>query len=382
MRFASRTDWPRIESAYSLALAAARHDPTLIDLTTSNPTGVGLVGQAPLTAALRDPAIGAYHPEARGPGAVRDAIARYYGRRSIEVDPANVIVTASSSEAYAYVFRLLCEPDDAVLAPLPSYPLFEYLTGLADVRRRPYRWRYDGSWYLDRSTLEPAALTQAILLVSPNNPTGNVCTTDDEAHVREVAEAHDLAIVSDEVFADWGVSHRAASWIDRSPSLTFSLNGLSKIAGLPQLKLGWIVVGGPRADEALARLEIIADTYLSVSTPALVAAPPILDSVDTWQDELRGRLVENRQRIADTLTGSPCTLRSGGGGWSAMIDLPATQNDEAWALGLLAEKKLAVQPGFLFDLDVGACVVVSTLVPPPRLKEGLERLLTYVDSMI
>ena len=381
MRFASRTSWPRRPNALTVAAAAARSDPKLIDLTISNPTRVGLVyPEQTIRAASSDPAALLYTPTAAGALETRAAIARYYGRRGVDIDPARIQLTASTSEAYGFLFRLLTDPGDSVLAPLPSYPLFEYLTGLGDVQRHPYRLRYDGAWYLDAATLIAAERCRAILTVGPNNPTGSVLDPAGAAAIVDLARDHDLAIISDEVFADYGVEHRTATWIDRCDRLSFSLNGLSKVAGLPQLKLAWIVVSGPDdlVGEALARLEIIGDTYLSVSTPAQLAATRILDGVDAWQAILQERIERNRQRLAEALVGSPCTRRRGDGGWSAMIDLPATRTDEAWALSLLEHRRVLVHPGYLFDLDAGTCAVLSLIGAPERFDEGLTRLLEHV----
>lgn len=384
-RFAARTAWPRHENPLSQAVTAARQaGRPLLDLTASNPTTAELpYDREAIRAALSPEAALTYAPEAFGLASARAAVAAYYAVRQIVVDPAHVVLTASTSEAYAFLLRLLCEPGDRVLIPTPSYPLFDFLLDLADVERSPYRLGWDGAWYLDRSSVEAAldGRTRALLLVSPNNPTGTVLGADDQAWLVALAQRHGLALISDEVFADYAEGHRAASAIG-SGALTFSLNGLSKIAGLPQLKLGWIVVSGPPEDvqEALARLEIVADTYLSVSTPVMLALPTLLHLAEPWQVALRERLAHNRATLAASIAGTALRVRPAQGGWSAMLDVPRTETDVDWCLRLLAEQDVLVHPGYFFDVAGEGCLVLSLLPPPHLFAEGVRRIVAVLGA--
>ena len=370
-RFSERTAWPREDNALSRVFSRARGTSRCLDLTVSNPTRVGLT---PISFSL--PPSATYRPEPFGARSAREAVAAYHARRGVDVDPARIVLTASTSEAYAYVFRLLCNPGDEVLAPRPSYPLFDYLTGLSDVTLRPYRLAYDGQWHLDRGSVQPGPRARGVLVVSPNNPTGSVHDAAERASLRALG----LPVISDEVFADFGESFLSATWVDNGE--VFSLGGLSKAAGLPQLKLSWIVLSGPDdfVEEARARLEIIGDTFLSVATPVQDALGDILGAADEWQARLTKRIRANRRTLSTRLAGSPCTLRRGVGGWTAVIELPRTATDEDWALRLAGDHGVLVHPGYLFDLGAEATVVVSTIVPEDRMEAAVERLLKVVEG--
>lgn len=378
--FAARTAWPRSENALSRAVAELRAGGAdLLDLTASNPTQANLPYDAEaILSALDDGSLLRYEPDPRGSADARAAVADYYRRRGLIVDPSALFLTASTSEAYSFLFRLLLDPGDQVLVPEPSYPLFDYLLDLADADRRRYRWAWDGAWYLDRDSLERGLEGGAklILLVSPNNPTGTVLSPSDRAFVLGRARHYGATIVSDEVFADYSADHRAASLIGSEEVLGFSLSGLSKVAGLPQLKLGWMVPFGPSPEvaEASARLEIIADTYLSLSRPAEVAAPRLLTLAEPWQASLRARLEENRAELERQCLGTGLRARPSDGGWSAIIDRPRHQGDEAFVLELLREDQVLVHPGYFFDLAEDGCLVVSLILDPPQFREGIRRL--------
>jgi alanine-synthesizing transaminase len=375
----------RIGLAADAARAARR---PLIDLTETNPTAVDLVyPEAAILAALADPRALAYAPTAEGLPAARAAVADYYRRHDREVDPARVTLTASTSEAYSWLIKLLCDPGDELLVPQPSYPLFDHLAALEGVQLRPYPLRYHGGWFVDVAEVRAAIgpRTRAIVVVNPNNPTGSFLTCAEAAALSQLAAEHELAVISDEVFADYGDAPdttRAATLVDdgaaQSPALTFCLSGLSKPAGLPQLKLGWIVAGGPSALRARAeeRLHLIADTYLSVATPVQHAAPTLLRLVDDVGVQIRDRTRANRAALAAALSGSAAQLYRADGGWSAVVRLPATRTEEDWTLALL-ERGVLVHPGFFFEL-LPTSIVVSLLVPPATLAAALPPLLALV----
>ena len=363
----------------------------LLDLTVSNPTIVGLPSYdqraaGKLAAALAQPSVVTYWPEPLGPPAARAAVAGEYARLGAKVDPRRVVLTASSSESYSLLFKLLCDPGDLVLVPTPSYPLFDFLARLEGVRTRPYRLAHAfGEWHLDWSSLDLDG-ARAVIVVSPNNPTGSFLHRSDHQRLAELCAERDLALIADEVFADYpleapatAVRTIAAEAQDsaRSP-LSFALGGLSKSCGLPQLKLGWMLVLG--ADEvagpALSRLELIADTYLSVGTTVTAALPSLLALGAENRQAILARVRENRAALRAALpAGSPVSLLPAEGGWSAILRLPSTVSDEAWALALLEQDRVLLQPGYFFDLEgLGATVVLSLLSPPADLAEGMRRI--------
>jgi len=352
-----RLDFTQGENALARALAARRSP--YIDLTVSNPAAVGL--PAPSLPLPRAPG---YEPHPRGLPRALEAVAAYHG-----IDPGRVVLTASTSEAYSWLFKLLCDAGDEVLVPEPSYPLFGYLTALECVRAVPYPLRWEGEWHLEASALRFSGRTRAVLVVSPGNPTGAYLKQDERATLASVCRAQGCALISDEVFADFpafedrGRARSAASYDD---VLAFSLSGLSKVAGLPQLKLGWIAAGGPGADEAVRRLELIADTYLSVSTPVQLAAPDLLAARGPFQKAMQVRLAANRAALAAARSPAAAwdVLRSEGG-WSQVLSVPRSRGEEEWALALL-EAGVLVHPGYFFDFPAGAHLVVSLLPEPAQ----------------
>ncbi len=371
----------------SAELAARAAGVRLIDLTETNPTRVGLVYPDGALAALAAPEGLSYDPHPFGLPGAREAIAAGIGSPGSPVDPARLVLTASTSEAYAFLFKLLCDPGDEVLVPVPSYPLFEHLTRLELVAVRPYPLDFHGTWSIDAHAVEAAVTprTRAVLVVSPNNPTGSVITRGDLPALARVCASRELALIGDEVFSDYLIDPRAdhARVLDQDEALTFSLGGLSKSAGLPQMKLGWIVAGGPPAlvEAALARLEIVCDTFLSVSTPVQRAAGALLEA---------GRAV--RAQILDRVTGNLGTLRSLAarypacsvlrveGGWSAVVRVPATRSEESLVLDLLERDHVLAHPGYFFDFPHEAFVVVSLLPPPGEFSEGVARLLARASA--
>ncbi len=381
--FSSRLKWglPLTPLARLLEEQRARGEP-ILDLTESNPTLAEFEYPAdPILSALADPRSLRYEPTPRGLPAAQSAIAGYYSGR---VANERILVTASTSEAYTFLFKLLCDPGDEVLAPRPSYPLFEFLAELDSVRVVQYPLIYDGGWSLDVESLARSITqrTRAIIVVNPNNPTGSFLKKEELAALIHLCREHRLALLSDEVFSDYGWQddpRRVASLVDTGDVLTFSLSGLSKVAGLPQLKLGWIVANGPFAErrQAIENLELIADTYLSVGTPVQWAAATLLDIRKDLQPQILERVRANRAFLANQIgPSSPWRLLDAEGGWYAVIQAPRIQSEEEWALALLAEQQVLVQPGFFFDFETEAFLVVSLLTPPETFREGARRVIS------
>jgi alanine-synthesizing transaminase len=381
--FSARTRWDRRANRLAERLASLRvSGRRLLDLTESNPTRVGLVADDDVLSALSAPESRRYEPDPFGLPSAREAVARDFARRGHPIDPDRIVLSASTSEAYAFLFKLLCDPGDEVLVPRPGYPLFEFLAELESVVARPYACSWDGEWHLDLPALreELGPRTRAIVLVSPNNPTGAYLKREELEALETLCAERSLALVSDEVFADFSFgpdARRVTSVAGDGAALAFALGGLSKSCGLPQLKLAWTAVGGPEGlrREALARLEIVADTYLSVSTPVQVAAPLLLARRDELQRPIRERTTANLASLRARFRGpSPASLMAPEGGWSAVLRVPATLSEEDRALRLL-ERGVVVHPGYLFDLSGGTFLVLSLLVPPPDFEEGVDRVL-------
>jgi len=333
--------------------------------------------------ALSSPRALRYEPEPLGIESAREAVASYYAARGVDVSPARIVLTASTSEAYAYLFKLLANPGDEILIPRPSYPLFDFLAGLESVRVRQYPLRYDGSWHIDFHALEGLiqsdthSPTRAIVAVNPNNPTGQYLKHIEVSRLEALALRHDLALVSDEVFADYSFSQdllRETMLAHDRSALSFSVSGLSKVAGLPQMKLGWIVVNGPQADQAIERLELIADTYLSVATPVQLALPKLLEIADGVRSQIQERTRANLSFLSEKLVRSPANPMHVEGGWYTVIQMPRTHSEEEWATILLGRQGVLAQPGYFFDFESEAFLVVSLLTAPDVFQEGVERL--------
>ena len=387
--FSSRLNWSQHPNRLSALLAEKRRaGAPVLDLTESNPTRVGLVyAQDEILGSLASAQALRYDPSARGLPEAREAVAGYYRSRGTHIRSEQVLLTASTSEAYSYLFKLLADPGDEILAPRPSYPLFEFLAGLESVHIRQYPLRYDGVWHIDFDALERAITprTRAIVVVNPNNPTGSFLKRAELELLDTLAAERGLAIFSDEVFRDYAFASgadRVSTLAGDRKALTFSMSGLSKIAGLPQLKLGWIVVNEPaasgphrdRANQALAALELIADTYLSVSTPVQAALPRLLAISGGILEHIRARTASNLIRLRETVHGSAATLLGTEGGWYAVLQVPRTRSEEDWCLQLLDECGVLVQPGFFFDFESEAFLVLSLLPEPATFAEGVSRL--------
>jgi alanine-synthesizing transaminase len=380
----------RIAQAVARARASRR---SLIDLTVTNPTSVGLTYPPALLNALSSTEALSYRPEPFGLRSAREAVAADYRRHHLDIDPDHVILTSSTSEAYSLLFKLLCDASgDAVLVPAPSYPLFDHLTRLDGVRAIQYPLEYHGRWSLARDDVDRVWTddVRAVLAVSPNNPTGSVLDAADLGFLDAACAQRDAALILDEVFADYPIDESAASAataahaIDPAAShaLTFRLGGLSKSVGLPQVKLGWIVVDGPDAAvrDALARLEIICDAYLSVSTPVQVAAPCLIEAGAVVRDQIRARIRANDRVLRAAAAGRPALeVLDTEAGWSTVMRVPSTRSEEDLVIELIDDDGVIVHPGFFFDFPHEAFVVVSLLPELAAFADGIERLLERVD---
>ena len=385
--FSSRLDWGLAANPLTRLLQEKRAaGASILDLTESNPTLAGFEYRADcILAALADPRSIRYEPDPAGMLAARAAVSGYYSGR---VDPGRIMLTSGTSEAYAFVFKLLADPGDEVLVPRPSYPLFGFLAGLESVRAIDYPLVYHAGWSIDLDALARRITprTRAVVLVNPNNPTGSFIKKAELEQLISLCRDRELAIVSDEVFSDYGLEddpRRVRSLAGVEEVLTFSLSGLSKVAGLPQLKLAWIVTSGPEAvrKQALDRLELIADTYLSAGTPVQWAADSLLGLRDHIQTQILERVRSNFGFLRSQAgPASPWRVLETEGGWYAVIQAPRIRSEEDWVLKLLAENYVLVQPGFFFDFETEALLVVSLLTPPEIFREGMRRIMVSADS--
>lgn len=383
--FSRRTQWTQRTNRWSTLRAEkeARGD-ALLDLIVSNPTSVGLEYPAEILQSLAEPRAAVYEPHPLGLPSARQAVAQCYDGAA---DPERIVLTASTSEAYAFLFKLLADPGDAILVPRPGYPLFDFLGGLESVRPLAYPLDPEDGWSLDLNELESAgrAGARAVVLVNPGNPNGVYLKEDEWARLQDLCRRRGWAVISDEVFSPYATApdpHRVECAAEKTGVLTFSLGGLSKWAGLPQLKLGWIRVGGPEAlvEQALARLEIIADTYLSVSTPVQWALPRLLAAGAGVQQGIRRRVQANREVAQEETVGSPCRLVRSEGGWSAVLHVPSLRSGEQWALELLAQDGVLVHPGYFYDFPREAFLVLSLLPPETVFGDGIRRLVARIQE--
>lgn len=386
--FSSRFHWDLHPNRLTQLLSEKRRaGAPVLDLTESNPTHAGLSYSPDLMRAFDDRASLDYLPVPAGSPAAREAVAAYYRTTGREVDPAHILLTASTSEAYAYLFKLLTNPGDNVMVPRPSYPLFDYLATMESVAVRQYPLVYDGAWGIDLDGVAAAVdeRTRAVVLVHPNNPTGSYVKREELDRLVRLCREHDLALISDEVFFDYDFApdpHRAGSIAAVQDCLAFAMSGLSKIAGMPQMKLGWIVVSGP-ADlraEAFAKLEWIADTYLSVSTPVQCAAPRLLQAGEQIQMQIRERCATHLSLAREALAGSPANILHVEGGWYITVQVPRVRSEEEWCLHLLDGANVLVQPGFFYDFEAEAYLVLSLLTAPHVFREGIARLRRQLDG--
>jgi alanine-synthesizing transaminase len=387
--FSSRVPRSLEHNRIARALRARDRRP-LFDLTATNPTTAGIAYPPDMLRALATPDALVYEPSAFGVESARVAVTRDYARRGLTIDPAKVVLTSSTSEAYSVLFKLLCEPvGDAVLVPTPSYPLFEHLTALDGVTPLQYRLDYHGEWTIafDDLDREWTPAVKAVLVVSPNNPTGSLVRPGELEELAERCARRGAALILDEVFADYVLARAPASPIAptalASECLTFRLGGLSKSAGLPQVKLGWIAAAGPEplVCEALARLEVICDAYLSVSTPVQAAASSLIEAGAQVRDGILERIRTNVATLASLAAKHPAIhLLPVDGGWSAVLRVPSTRGEEDLVLELLERDDVLVHPGFFFDFAHEAFLVVSLLPEPDAFAEGARRLMERADG--
>jgi aspartate/methionine/tyrosine aminotransferase len=396
MMFASRTNWRLDPNRFTRALEEHRRSgKQLLDLTVSNPTDCGFeYPEREILSALSDSRSLAYRPESKGFREAREAVAAYYSGRigfvisgkasnRESIDPDRILLTSGTSEAYSHIFRLLCEPGDEVLVASPSYPLFEFLADLADVRLVRYTLQYDHGWQMDFGSL-CAALTRrsrAVLIVHPNNPTGSFVKPREAAELVEICSSRDMAIIADEVFLDYPAgSEQAQTFALSDGALTFTLSGLSKISLLPQMKIAWTAVSGPKAlvQSAVERLEIIADTYLSPSTPVQLASPKFLALRHGLQAQLQHRISANLSLLDSAMRESKLLSRlNREGGWYAILRIPVTQTDEALAIALLQHCSVLVHPGHFFNFSQDGFIVLSLITLEDQFREGVRRLLEF-----
>jgi alanine-synthesizing transaminase len=388
--FSARLPAERSSNRLTRAVQQARADARpIIDLTESNPTRAGFEYPSDLLAPLAGEQSLVYEPCPFGRLDARQAISRDYARRGLAVAAERIVLTASTSEAYSVLFKLLADAGDEVIVPRPSYPLFDHLTRLDLVAARPYDLEYHGSWSVDIGSVERALTprTRALLIVSPNNPTGSFVTARELDRLAGLCAARRIAIIADEVFGDYelhaGADAGAGRALDRRDVLTFSLGGLSKSAGLPQVKLAWIAASGPdtAVSEALERLEIICDTYLSVSTPIQLAAPHLLERAPAVRSQIQARITANHRQLVERVAMMPaCDVLQADGGWYSVLQVPSFTSEEELVVALVTKAGVLAHPGFFFDFPRESYLVVSLLPPCDLFAEGLDRVLRHLHS--
>ena len=418
--FAERTNWRLAQNRLTEAVEAARAGKAkLLDLTVSNPTRVGLqYDDAAILAALHSPSALDYDPQAKGLLAARQAVAAYYAdRNGAQKNAANnvpdistdrIILTTSTSEGYSFVFRLLCNAGDELLVPKPSYPLFEFLADLQDVKLVPYPLIYDHGWQMDFPSLEKAVTTRTrgVVVVHPNNPTGSYVKAEEFGPLNAFCRAHGLALIVDEVFLDYRLELEEpntrslharmdrtspiqplgrddnSSFARNSDVLTFTLSGLSKISALPQMKVAWVVTSGPEqeAEQAMERLEVIADTYLSMNAPIQWALPTLLEQRKNIQGQLLARVQKNLAQLDRKLVGQACQRLQVEGGWNAVLRVPVTRSDEELAIALVREQSVLVHPGHFYDFPGDGYLVLSLIAPEAEFSSGMGKVLKYLGD--
>jgi alanine-synthesizing transaminase len=388
--FSRRTSWNLAPNSLSQALKAYRiSGKALLDLTASNPTSVGIdYDSDAILRALADSAALSYQPDPKGMYTAREAVSGYYAERAPHepaVSPEDIILTVSTSEAYTFIFRLLCDPGDEVLIPSPSYPLFEFLADLQDVRLVPYPLFYDHGWNIDLHLLESAitARSRAIVLVHPNNPTGSFVSPAEAERLNRLCRQHEIAVVVDEVFLDYSLGPARSSFATNSGALTFTLSGISKIAALPQMKLAWMISSGPAelVSASLSRLEVIADTYLSMNAAIQLAAAKFLAQRHSVRRQLMSRVAANLAELDRQLAAqATCSRLQVDGGWYVVLRVPATRSDESLAVDLLEKAGVLVQPGYFYDFPTDGYLVLSLITPEGDFNAGLRRILEHMYS--
>jgi alanine-synthesizing transaminase len=388
--FARRTNWTLAPNRLTQALQQRRAaGAEILDLTESNPTRCGLgYDQSQILSALAQPESLQYQPDPKGLRSAREAVVGYYAERgpaNAGIDPDDIVLTTSTSEGYSFVFRLLCDPGDEVLVPFPSYPLFELLADVQDVKLIPYMLFYDHGWHLDLHSLQTTITerARALLVVHPNNPTGSYVKPVEAEALSWLCREHELALVSDEVFLDYAHSGPPRSSLaGNTRALTFTLSGLSKISALPQMKVAWVVTSGPNelAASARERLEMIADTYLSLSTPLQLATPRLLEQRQVISRQLLQRIAGNLAELDSKLERQKsCRCLQIEGGWYAVLRMPVTRSDEELAVELLERESVFVHPGHFYDFPGDGYLVLSLITPSEQFREGVRRLLHHIS---
>jgi len=382
--FSERTNWkltPNRFTEVQRELQAAGRE--LLDLTIANPTRAGFeLENDSLLQAFTNPQSLDYDPQPKGLLSARQAVAEYYRGK---IDPESLILTTSTSEGYSYIFRLLCNPYDEILVPKPSYPLFEFLADLQDVKLVPYPLLYDHGWQIDFPSLYKALTprTRAVVLVHPNNPTGSFVNTDEQVTLNKFCQENSLALIVDEVFLDYAHDgNRRQTFAANQDALTFTLSGLSKISALPQMKLAWIAASGPaeQLNAALDRLEVIADTYLSVNAPTQLAVAQLLKVRNKIQPLLLERVQTNLRELDRQLSGQKtCQRLEVEGGWYAVLRVPVTRSDEDLAIELLRQHSMLVHPGHFYDFPADGYLVLSLLTPATQFQPGIGRILDFLN---
>jgi hypothetical protein len=362
----------------------------ILNLTESNPTRVGFdYPVEEILGALAGWHSMSYAPAPRGSIAAREAVAAYYAERKVRIDPERIHLTSSTSEAYAWLFKLLADPGQSILVPRPSYPLFDFLASLEGVEIRQYELHYahHAGWQIDLDSIESAIGpdTRAIVVVSPNNPTGSFVKPCEAGRLNEICSRRGAALIADEVFGDFGFDEdgrRTGSLAPNDEALTFVMSGLSKVLALPQMKLGWIVTNGPPGirDEAVERLDLIADTFLSPGAPAQNAAPLWLPLRRRLQEQILERVRGNLERLAAIAEDSPCRVLKVEGGWYATLEVPRHFSEEDWVLMFLEKDDVLAHPGYFFDFQREAFLVLSLLPETETFSEAVERIFARVAS--
>jgi len=386
--FAKRTNWNLAPNRLSAALAAHRAaGKPLLDLTVANPTDCGFqYNGSAILQALSNPVALCYEPNPRGLESARRAVAGYYAERKDVVSVEDIFLTTSTSEGYSFIFRTLCDAGDELLIPSPSYPLFDFLAEIQDVNLVRYPLIYDHGWQIDFHALEQAITprTRGVIVVHPNNPTGHFTKPAEMTKLNSICAAREMAIISDEVFLDFSLDgNRAASFSTNRDALTFTMSGLSKISGLPQMKAAWLIVSGPPPwkSGALARLEVIADTYLSMNAPVQLAMPVFLEQRHAFQDQLMSRVRNNLAELDRRIAGQTAWTRLAlEGGWYAVLRVPATRSDEDIAIELLQTHGVYVHPGHFYDFPSDGFLIVSLIASQMDFSRGLESLLSFFNE--
>jgi alanine-synthesizing transaminase len=386
--FAKRTNWNLTPNRLSEALAAHRAaGKPLLDLTVSNPAECGFeYDSAAILDALSNPAALTYEPDPKGLESARRAVAGYYADRGENVSIEDIVLTTSTSEGYSYIFRTLCDPGDELLIPSPSYPLFDFLADIQDVSLVRYPLLYDHGWQIDFHSLEQAITprTRGVIVVNPNNPTGNFVKSAEIAKLNAICSARELAIIADEVFLDFALDgDRPASFAANRGAPTFTLSGLSKICGLPQMKAAWLSVSGPQTwkSEALARLEVITDTYLSVNAPVQLAIPRFLEPRHSFQEQVISRIRRNLGELDRQLATQKAVSRlKVEGGWSAVLRVPATRPSDELAVELLKSEGISIHPGHFYEFPSVGHLVLSLLAIETKFSTGVARLIAFLDE--